>query len=292
MILIIGGSGDHNLKRLADAAAVRQAPFRFIVTDADPAPVISWQPGSADITINGETFGATGTGLFIRYDVFSDKDPASKAAFYDALKGWAEACPAVGLLNRANETLEVSKPRALVLAKDCGFDVPQTWITDDFNRFADKSQFIAKPVAGGDYARPLSEMTETPDRPWIVQEKLVYPELRLFRVGPHFFAFKISSSVLDYRTSDEFEMEEVTPPKELVESMRRLTDRMGLDYAAADLKTDPKTGKLLFMEINTMPMFTGYDDRAQGRLSDALFLTLDDLAHPRHIPKRQRGLTP
>ena len=274
MLLIVGSKEDHNVNRLADAAKWRGHPYRLIHTDADPPPSITWKPGSPDITINGETFSAEGSSLFIRYDVFSKDDEAKKSAIFDALRGWAAAYPAVGMLNRANESLEMSKPRALVLAKECGFDVPPTWITSDFNFFADKEAWIAKPVSGGDYARLLTDMPGNADRPWIVQEKLVYPELRLFRAGSHYLAFEVTSEALDYRTTQDFTLKEVTPPPALVEAMQKLTSRLGLDYAAADLKTNPRTGRLEFLEVNTMPMFTGYDDAAQGRLSDAIFLTL------------------
>lgn len=274
MLLIVGSKEDHNINRLADAAKWRGHPYRLIHTDTDPPPSITWKPGETDITVNGETFGAEGASLFIRYDVFSKDEAAKKSAIYDALRGWAEAYPEVGMLNRANETLEMSKPRALVLAKECGFGVPPTWITSDFNRFANKAEWIAKPVSGGDFARTLTNMPDSADRPWIVQEKLEYPEVRLFRAGEHYLAFEISSSVVDYRATDDFTLREITPPKELVEAMQKLTGRLGLDYAAADLKTNPRTGRLEFLEINSMPMFTGYDDAAKGRLSDAILLSL------------------
>lgn len=274
MLLIVGGSKDHNLARLANAAKWRGHPYRVIHTDKDPAPAVLWEPGSADITIDGETFSAKGSSLFMRYDVFSDKDPKQKAAYFDTIRGWAEANPQVGLLNRRNEMMEMNKPRALVWAKEAGFEVPKTYIATDFNRLADKSAYIAKPVAGGAYTRDLSDMEDSGGQPWIIQEKLKYPELRLFRVGEHFFAFEIDSAVIDYRTDKEFRMKEVEPPAELVAAMKKLTDRMGLDYAAADLKSDTVTGRLKFLEINTMPMFTGYDDAASGRLSDAILLAL------------------
>lgn len=274
MLLIVGGSKDHNLARLADAAEWRGHPYRVIYTDKDPAPLVSWEPGSDEISVNGEKFKARGTSLFIRYDVFSDRDPRQKAAYFDTFRGWAEANPDVGLLNRHNETMEMNKPRALVLAKEAGFDTPKTYISSDFNRLAEKDKYIAKPVSGGDYTRKLEDLGGLADCPWIVQEKLAYPELRLFRVGKHYFAYQIDSKVLDYRIDKDFKLVAVTPPPELVESMQKLTDRMGLDYAAADLKSDPVTGKLKFLEINTMPMFTGYDDASKGALSDAIFLVL------------------
>ena len=280
MLLIVGSKDDYNVNRLADAAEWRKVPHRVIYTDAEPPPSITWKPGSPDITVDGETFAAKGSSLFIRYDVFSKQDPAQKAAFYDALRGWSEAYPAVGMLNRGNENLEMSKPRALVVAKDCGFETPETWITSVFNRFADRAAYIAKPVAGGDYARELKDMPDTADRPWIVQEKLQYPELRLFRAGSHYLAFEIDSPVLDYRTTQDFTLKQVDAPQDLVEAMKKLTAALGLDYAAADLKTNPRTGRLEFLEINSMPMFAGYDDAAEGRLSDAILLTLQKLAAP------------
>lgn len=277
MLLIVGGSQDHNINRLAHAAEARGAAHRVIHTDAQPAPSVTWSPGSTTITINGESFDAKGTSLFIRYDVFGDVSDAQKSAFFDTIKGWAAAYPDVGILNRANETLEMSKPRALVEAERCGFDIPKTTITNDFNLFANRTDFIAKPVSGGAFTKVLSDMPDTVDQPYIVQEKLSYPEMRLFRVGEHYFAFEIQSEVVDYRANDNFSMVEVPAPDKLVLALSLLSNKLGLDYAAADLKTNPKTGTLEFLEINTMPMFTGYDNVAEGRLSDAMFLTLRNL---------------
>lgn len=288
MLLIVGGSKDHNIARLAQAAEWRKHPFRVIYTDRDPPPSVTWQPGFSDITIDGETFSAKGSSFFIRYDVFGSRPEGTTVAFYEALRGWAAAHPEVGMFNRGNENLDVNKPRALVLAKACGFDIPKTWITSDFNRFCDKDAYIAKPVAGGEFTRTLGAM-EGEDRPYIVQEKLSYPELRLFRAGRHYFAFSVESSALDYRATADFSMREVEPPAHLVAAMERLTDRLGLDYAAADFKTNPESGQFEFLEINTMPMFTGYDDVAEGRLSDAMVLTLKELGATREGPVRKPG---
>jgi hypothetical protein len=281
VLLIIGGSNDHNIHRLADAAKWRDHCFRLIFTDAQPQPRIDWQPCDNRLTIDGDVFLPAGTSLFIRYDVFSTPgkvaDPQHarrNTAWFDAIKNWAETYPEIGILNRHNES-ELNKPRALVWAKEAGFPIPETWVTNGFERFDDRSAYIAKPIGGGDYTRLLSDL-EITEYPWIVQRKLDYPELRLFRVGGHYFAFSIASEIIDYRLDSHFSMEEVPPPEELVQCMERLTNRMKLDYAAADFKTCPQTGRLLFLEINTMPMFTGYDDAAKGRLSDAIFLQLRD----------------
>ncbi|MEZ5451488.1 MAG: hypothetical protein R3E93_01530 [Thiothrix sp.] len=59
-------------------------------------------------------------------------------------------------------------------------------------------------------------------------------------------------------------------PGELVEKLAQLSGHLGLDFAAADFKTDPATGELQFLEINTNPMFAGFDQVAAGALSDAM----------------------
>ena len=43
-----------------------------------------------------------------------------------------------------------------------------------------------------------------------------------------------------------------------------------MDFGAADFKTDPESGALTFLELNTSPMFARFDDIAGGRLSDAI----------------------
>ena len=82
MLLIVGGSKDHNITRLADAAKARGAEFRLIYTDAEPSPVLSWQPGKSSLVINGEIFEPGTTELFIRYDVFSGNAAKSNATIH------------------------------------------------------------------------------------------------------------------------------------------------------------------------------------------------------------------
>ena len=65
-------------------------------------------------------------------------------------------------------------------------------------------------------------------------------------------------------------MTEVDVPADLVEKLTHLSDHLGLDFAAADFKTDARSGELQFLEINTNPMFAGFDQIAAGALSDAL----------------------
>jgi D-alanine-D-alanine ligase-like ATP-grasp enzyme len=59
-------------------------------------------------------------------------------------------------------------------------------------------------------------------------------------------------------------------PKRLTRQLKRLTDRIGLDFAAADYKTCANTGKLKFLEVNTAPMFVAFDRAGKGCITDAI----------------------
>ncbi len=54
-------------------------------------------------------------------------------------------------------------------------------------------------------------------------------------------------------------------------------DRLGLDFGAADFKICPRTGARLFLEVNSAPMFAGFDRAAGGALADTI---LDWLGAP------------
>ena len=53
-----------------------------------------------------------------------------------------------------------------------------------------------------------------------------------------------------------------------------LTNAKSLDFAAADFKAEPASGRLLFLEINNGPMFVAFDRAAGGELSAAIVCAL------------------
>jgi D-alanine-D-alanine ligase-like ATP-grasp enzyme len=62
-------------------------------------------------------------------------------------------------------------------------------------------------------------------------------------------------------------------PRELC-ALRKLMTRLGLDFGAADFKTDPDTGELIFLELNTSPMFAKFDLVSGGQLTAAIIQEL------------------
>ena len=110
--------------------------------------------------------------------------------------------------------------------------------------------------------------------PAIVQQRLVPPELRLYVVGDRYFAFNVISPELDYRSTQNCRVEPTEVPSALIAGFGALLARLGLDFAAADFKTCPDTGELLFLEVNNGPMFAAFDLATSGELCLAMIQTL------------------
>ena len=58
------------------------------------------------------------------------------------------------------------------------------------------------------------------------------------------------------------------PPE--VSMLRKLIAHLRVDFGAADFKTDGDTGQLVFLELNTSPMFARFDEASEGRLCSAM----------------------
>lgn len=156
-----------------------------------------------------------------------------------------------------------------------GLQIPATLVTNEVEKpGADKvDSLVAKPVAGGDYCYLLADaLGKTKLRggsaatPAIIQKRLVPPEVRIYVVGQSAFAFEVRSSSLDYRVKQDAELILLPEVPKEVCGLRELTSRLHVDFGAADLKTDPDTGQLLFLELNISPMFARFDQVSGGQL--------------------------
>ena len=280
MILVAGGDADPNILHLVRRLADRRTSYRPLIVGASSFPRLTWRLDDDRLWIDGVE--ARPTALFLRYDVFThlrDRRPESQrraARWYHALLSWALAHPEVAFLNRDYGARQTSKPHALHLARQLGLATPETLVTNDPDMPGDDAAaWIAKPVNGGDYTRLLADARA--DGAWaagmepaIVQRRLVGPELRIYRVGDRWFAFRLDSEALDYRATRDVAIGLVPAPEDLTGPLRRLMDRLGLDFGAADFKTCPETGRPLFLEVNSAPMFVAFDRAAAGALCDAI----------------------
>jgi D-alanine-D-alanine ligase-like ATP-grasp enzyme len=101
--------------------------------------------------------------------------------------------------------------------------------------------------------------------------------VRVYGVGlgaaRRFVAFRVESTALDYRVDDDsavihLPLSEVGA--EVVDGLGQVMDALEMDYGAADFKAEPDTGRLAFLEVNSAPMFAGFDAVSDSAVSDAI----------------------
>ena len=281
--LVVGGASDPNITALIEAFH-RSGTAVQPVLIGEAAPALAWEPVGGPLVIDGSP--RMPRAMFIRHDVFGslrDPDPqlASNAmAWTAALAGWLVTSPAVRTPNRAMWSSANHKPAALALAAQVGLRPPATLVTNDraaAAAFLGGCDKIAKPVAGGDLARPLDDAMAMATRrpgpfaaPAIIQERLVPPEVRVYVIGDQTFAFEVKSRHLDYRAANDAEVVALDAvPDGIAAPLLRLARAMELDFCAADFKA-AADGSLRFLEVNTSPMFSRFDQASDGRLCATL----------------------
>lgn len=281
-LLIAGGEADPNLRTLLERAMERGVRAYCALAGAHDDLRVEWDLDAGRLVIDGEEIAPTAA--FLRHDVFTSRvrpHPAAgkrALAWTATLSGWLRAHPEVRVINRRLER-DNNKPHVLGVARGVGLEVPYTRVTNDrraLERLARDGAWIAKPVAGGDYCRELETVlagVADPLPPLLVQPRLEQPEVRVYGVGARRIAFGMRSDALDYRARNDTVVEplalhEVQPG--IVDGFGRLMAELRMDYAAADFKTDPSTGRLLFLEINSSPMFAAFDRVSGGAVGGAI----------------------
>ncbi|HYK01760.1 MAG TPA: hypothetical protein VE974_08390 [Thermoanaerobaculia bacterium] len=282
-IVIAGGDADPNLESLGNQLERLGIPFLPMLVGASSHPRFHWNLENDELRFDGKRISPAA--LFIRYDVFTNlsdggrPESAGRAnAWYTAVASWAAAHDEVRLLNRQHSS-HLLKPQQLMAARACGLAIPKTLVTNDLDQLArlNVAKSVVKPVAGGDYCRELADVLPSTDErgraaasPAIVQERLEPPELRIYRVGRTFLSFDVSSDALDYRTSNNTAVTFRKNEQTLIAPLRKLMNVLRLDFGAADFKTCPKTGRFLFLEVNSSPMFAAFDAASDGAVSRAI----------------------
>lgn len=286
-LLIAGGEADPSLPALAAAAQRLGVEPVMVCHGAEGEPEAAWDLSSDRFEIGGAEIAVDG--VFLRYDVFGGPavpgSPDRAGAWYALIQGWASAHPAIRQFNHALNAHAGVKPAELMLARHLGLEIPRTLITNALDRagaFAEAA--IAKPVGGGSYVRRLdrvlAEFSDDAHRaplPAIVQERLEYPEYRVFLIKGERHVFSIRSEHLDYRPHRDNRMEYLGAAPQLgptLAQLQALADLLGCDFCACDLKTRAGSEVPIFLEINTGPMFAAYDRCAGGLLCEAMVRAL------------------
>lgn len=283
-LLIAGGSLDPNLDQLEARARARGLPLCSLRVGPGLHPRVRWDLAGDALLLDGKPLRPSA--IFLRHDVFAAmQDPrpavAERAmAWHTLVSGWALAHDDVRVPNRRSRQYGANKPLALQLARRVGLRVPATAFTNDIAALRQGPAWprVVKPIDGGALCEPLEDvLARTPEHdgvaahPAIVQERLEPPELRVYVVGRRLFGFRVISDALDYRSTHRTRVEPApTLPAALGQALLELAEQLGLDWAAADFKTEPGSGELCFLEINSAPMFVAFDRACEGGLGDAL----------------------
>jgi hypothetical protein len=286
-LLLAGGQDDPSLTVLAHAAKRANVDLLDLRLPDSASPAFCWNPAESAPRFAGRELNATAA--FIRHDVFGRmQDPrpevsARASAWYHTIMGWLLSEPRVRIFNRGMCQTATNKPAALVFARQAGLQIPPTIITNQAGGFRAEQldSMIAKPVGGGDYCYSLAEALAKTDlrggvaaSPAIVQKRLVPPEVRIYVIGAAEFAFEVRSPSLDYRVNQDAELILLPEIPQEVSRLRNLMSLLGLDFGAADFKTDPDTGHLVFLELNTSPMFARFDQISGGKVCAAIIREL------------------
>ena len=198
--------------------------------------------------------------------------------WFKTIKEWAFTKEHVSIFNQ--QYIGMNKSYNLALAKKISFNIPYTVITNHtqlFARLEFPEEHIIKPVIGGQYTISLKEYMQNGEKEkekhsplMYLQNRLLQPEMRIYGIGNHFFAFHVISDQLDYRIDTKTQIVETDVPEYLSTKLSVLMQRLKLDFAAADFKTCSKTGKYLFLEVNSGLMFAKFDSVTGGRICKAI----------------------
>lgn len=281
-VLVAGGIRDPNLITIVDTLKSKKIDVIPLLIEAGTSPPIFWEVATDEIVLNKKTLRCSAA--FIRRDVFNDNgfDANYRAsAWFTMIQGWLMACPQIRVLNRDHIGKTTNKVYALRLAHSCGLPIPRTLVSNDIRHLETLNMLnnaVAKPITGGGYCKPIEEVvSETvlddsvSSTPAIVQSKHSGPDVRIYGINNTFIGFRIYADKIDYRESSNRSIKLVESlPTQTTKLLRRLMTTLGLNWCAADFKDDPGTGKLIFLEINSNPMFSVFDNVAHGRIVDAV----------------------
>lgn len=275
-LLLIGGDRDFNMHYLQKNATDMGINVRTCYTGMSATQTLNLDIRKQKMTING--YEVKTKSLFIRPDVTTyqaSNNPEHRrlaSDWFDIFLGWSLADENIKIFNRLYYNRnKINKATTLLLATQLGIDVAETYFTNDLTFMEEKSNgpWIEKPVHGGAHTVMLTTEGKNNNAiniPMTIQKKMDKPEYRFFRIEDKFHAFTMNSPSLDYRENQDADVKEVEFPKEYLENYIKITDMLGLDYAAADYITNPETGKLALLEINSGGMFTAFDIASKGKL--------------------------
>jgi hypothetical protein len=286
--MIAGGRSDVCLQLLVERARELGYSTEALLHDADSEPRVTLDHADGGLFVDGRVIRPRA--CFIRMHVGASEPermdvlPRAPGWFAFAV-GVVLADPEIAFFNRRLSSFAGVKMADLRLAQQLGLAVPATIVSNDaaaIGTFAQRhADCVAKPVNGGGYCSAVASIdVENLQRdgalplPAFVQERLDYPEYRVYRIGKGVMVFRVDSQQIDYRIDPASAMVpvalEATPVARQWPLLLRMSDILGLDFCAFDLKMRRASGELCFMEVNSGPMFAAHDYASGGALGRML----------------------
>jgi glutathione synthase/RimK-type ligase-like ATP-grasp enzyme len=230
-------------------------------------------------------------------------------AFVDAVYQWAEISPA-RIVNRPSAMgSNGSKPFQARLAARCGFDVPETLVTNDPEEvmaFRDRvGSVIYKSTSG---VRSIVQTLGHADLrrlasvrwcPTQFQEEVPGFDVRVHVVAEEVFATRVRSAATDYRyaarqVGEPAQLAACTLPDDVAARCVALTAELGLAFSGVDLRFAPD-GRVVCFEVNPCPGFSYYEHHTGQPIAAAVARYLGGRSArvtPQRVPGRPERSSP
>lgn len=193
------------------------------------------------------------------------------------LTRWTEL--GIPMYNPASRDWRNSKGFQIAALHQAGLPVPRTLWTNDpdaVRRFAGGGRVVYKPVAGGAATRELGPEDLTDERlrtlkgaPVTFQELLEGDNFRVYCLDGRVIAqIRVTSKEIDFRQNEDI-VEETELSPEVQAQCLKAAEVIGMRWTGMDLRAD-LTGTLKFLELNSSPMFLGFDARAGTKIHETL----------------------
>jgi glutathione synthase/RimK-type ligase-like ATP-grasp enzyme len=283
-ILLIGGNKDFNITRMAYFLRERNIPSDIVRLQIGNPVDITLDFSDFELRINGKP--SNHSAVFFRQDGFeSALNNNDKVLWEDSdnifnvLRQYLILREDIKVFGRKQLGSKGKKIVNLYMAKELGFKIPNTVISSniiDLTTFAEKQTCIQKPIDSGSYTilcdtEKLKLRRDDFPRPYLIQECLKQPEIRIYCVGEKIFPFQIAYEGIDYRklNGNEIKVTPIEIDSVIADKYIALSKKLGIEYSAGDFMTD-ENGDLVFLEINNAPMFARADETMNGEICQAM----------------------
>lgn len=283
LITLIAPSRDLTRAHFAAFLRAQRVPFQLLPLER------LYENGSIQVGFDSAVFAWDDQSLFL---------PSDSPPIYSRLVLPPNASPRarllksllVGFLQRASGRLvnpplagddNFSKGAQVLRARRAGADFPASLLTNHsptVEKLARQHPLIYKSpssmrsiVAAFDH-EAAARLPYLKDSPVLFQERIPGDDLRVHVIGQRCFGERILSPAVDYRYDPAPEHVAHQPydlPATLAELCVGLTAESGLAFSGIDFKLDP-AGRACLLEINPMPGYHDYDQRADHAISQAL----------------------